>query len=148
MVRWTEQQFADHLSKYGAPGAANAADVSAPPFALPANGAGAIAKGTLTPRKMNKTEAAYDGHLTCLRREGHVLWHGFECIKLRLADDTFYTPDFAVLVRDLSLEMHEVKGFWRDDARVKIKVAAETFPFRFKAVSKQAGGLWRFEEFA
>jgi hypothetical protein len=31
--------------------------------------------------------------------------------------------------------MHEVKGFWQDDARVKIKVAARSIPFRFKAVN-------------
>lgn len=147
-MRWSEQQLADYQSKHGVAGAGIAADISAPPFMLPANAAGALAKGAMTPRKMNKTEAAYNDHLNYLRRDGHVLWHDFECIKLRLADDTFYTPDFAVLVRDLSLEIHEVKGFWRDDARVKIKVAAEMFPFRFKAVSKQAGGLWRFEEFA
>ena len=31
------------------------------------------------------------------------------------------------------MEMHEVKGFWQDDARVKIKVAAQMYPFRFLA---------------
>ena len=44
------------------------------------------------------------------------------------------------------LEMHEVKGFWREDARLKIKVAAEQFPFRFVAVTKSKDG-WATEEF-
>ena len=32
MMRWSEQDYADHLAKAGVPGAANAADVSEPPF--------------------------------------------------------------------------------------------------------------------
>ena len=46
--------------------------------------------------------------------------------------------------------MHEVKGFWRDDARAKIKIAADLYPFRFIAVQaapKKAGGGWTIEEF-
>lgn len=63
---------------------------------------------------------------------------------------TFYTPDFAVMTANGTMEMHEVKGFWQDDARVKIKVAAESYPFRFvavKAKSKKDGGGWSFEVF-
>lgn len=61
-----------------------------------------------------------------------------------------YTPDFAVMLADGVIEMHEVKGYWTEDARAKIKVAANKFPFRFVAVYKQAkkdGGGWRIEEF-
>jgi hypothetical protein len=101
---------------------------------------------------MNKTEAAYakDLELRRLARE-IVLWR-FEPFKLRLAGKTFYTPDFEVMLPNGQIEFHEVKGgFWRDDARVKIKVAAETFPeFRFLAVTKrrkQDGGGWQVEEF-
>jgi hypothetical protein len=46
------------------------------------------------------------------------------------------------------MEMHEVKGFWRDDARAKIKIAADAYPFRFFAIRKQpakAGGGWEVE---
>ena len=52
--------------------------------------------------------------------------------------------------RDGILEMHEVKGFWQDDARVKIKVAASIYPFRFVAVkarAKKHGGGWEVENF-
>ena len=80
---------------------------------------------------------------------------------MRLAKRTFYEPDFMVwlwptVVVDTSedpdpypgrIEIHEVKGFWRDDARVKIKVAAEMFPmFKFIAVTRK-GWLWKREEF-
>ena len=89
---------------------------------------------------MNKTEQAYSLHLEAQRQAGDVLWWAFECLKLRLADATFYSPDFIVMLSDGSIEAHEVKGHWQDDARVKIKVAAETFPFRFKAFKKKGNG--------
>jgi hypothetical protein len=97
---------------------------------------------------MNKTEAAYAEHLTNEERAGRVIWWKFEAIKLRLADATFFTPDFMVLPSDGLLEVVEVKGFWRDDARVKIKVAASLFPFRFIAVTRTKGGSWRRESFS
>lgn len=83
---------------------------------------------------MNKTEAAYAQLLQTRKVAGEVLWYTFEGVKFRLADNTFYTPDFAVMLADQSIEVHEVKGFWTDDARVKIKVAAEMYPVRFIAV--------------
>lgn len=96
--------------------------------------------------EMNKTEAAYAARLEAMKAAGEISDYRFECVKLRLADKTFYTPDFMVLRPDGGFEMHEVKGFWEDDARVKIKVAAESFPFKFVAVRK-VKGAWVFEEF-
>ena len=95
---------------------------------------------------MNKTEAAYPDHLGLRQMSGEVAWFAFEAVKLRLADKTFYTPDFAVMLADGTIEQHEVKGFWEDDARVKIKVAAAMFPFRFIGVQKDKTG-WKFEDF-
>lgn len=108
------------------------------------------ALGHLKTGAMNATEAAYAQHLGLLKHAGDVVWFRFEGVKLRLADATFYTPDFAVMAVDGVLEMHEVKGFWTDDARVKIKVAADQYPFRFYAMqarSKKAGGGWIRESF-
>ena len=48
------------------------------------------------------------------------------------------------------MECHEVKGFWQDDARVKIKIAAEMYPFRFIAITAGKavnGSRWKIEEF-
>ena len=53
----------------------------------------------------NKTEAAYEQQLEFLRRGGEVLWYKFEGIKLRLADNTFLTVDFPVMLKDGALEM-------------------------------------------
>ena len=110
-----------------------------------------LAQGRLKSGQMNKSEAAYAAHLEALKSEGEVLWFRFEGLKLRLADNTFYTPDFAVLARDGVLECHELKGFWRDDARAKIKIAAEMYPFRFKAFkprAKKHGGGYEEENFS
>jgi hypothetical protein len=104
------------------------------------------ALGRLKQGAMNKTEAAYAQHLRMREMAGEVAWYRFEGIKLRLADNTFYSPDFAVMLADGSMEIHEVKGFWTDDARVKIKVAAELYPFRFVAI-KLVKGKWETEEF-
>lgn len=109
-----------------------------------------LALGRLKTGQMNKTEAAYAERLRALQHAGEILWHRFEGIKLRLADNTFYTPDFAVLAADGVMELHEVKGFWQDDARAKIKIAADQYPFRFIAVRvrpKREGGGWAVEEF-
>jgi hypothetical protein len=109
-----------------------------------------FALGRLKTGEMNKSEAAYDQHLELRERAGEIAWRRFEGVKLRLADNTFYTPDFAVMAADGVLEMHEVKGFWEDDARVKVKVAAASYPFRFfgiTAKAKKLGGGWAVEEF-
>lgn len=108
------------------------------------------ALGRLRTGEKNKTEAAYGEHLELRKQAGDVLWFRFEGVKLRLADNTFYTPDYFVMRSDGHMEVHEVKGFWRDDARVKIKIAAEMYPFRFiavKAKPKREGGGWEMEEF-
>jgi len=108
------------------------------------------ALGRLKTGTMNKTEQAYAVTLDARRHAGEVAWFKFEGVKLRLADNTFYTPDFAVMLTDGALEMHEVKGFWQDDARAKIKIAADMYPMRFLAIQakpKKEGGGWLIEEF-
>ncbi len=108
------------------------------------------ALGRLKTGQMNKTEAEYALELERMKQAGEVLWYKFEGVKLRLADNTFYTPDFAVMLADGHLQMHEVKGFWQEDGRVKIKVAADMYPFAFIALTKIAknkGGGWAKEFF-
>lgn len=109
------------------------------------------ALGRLKSGELNKTEAAYAAHLELRRMAGEIAWWKFEGVKLRLADSTFYSPDFAVMLSSGEIEMHETKGgYWQDDARVKIKVASELYPFRFIGVMplpKKAGGGWKFEVF-
>ncbi|MBI0133496.1 MULTISPECIES: DUF1064 domain-containing protein [Snodgrassella] len=109
------------------------------------------ALGRLKTGQKNKTEQAYELEvLKPAMQDGSISWYRFEGVKLRLADNTFYTPDYCVMRSDGTMEMHEVKGFWQDDARVKIKVAADMYPLKFIAVKRQAkknGGGWSIEEF-
>jgi len=103
------------------------------------------------PGTMNKTEELYQEHLRSLRDNGEILEFWWEGIKLKLANKTTYTPDFLVLTKELTLECHEVKGFWQDDARAKTKIAAAMYyPFIFKAftpIAKGKGGGWLQEDF-
>lgn len=98
---------------------------------------------------MNKLEARYAEHLELRKRTGEVRAYEFEPMKLRLAKSTFLNVDFLVVLADGLVELHEVKGHWEDDARVKIKVAARTFPWwTFLGVQwdKQTKD-WKYEVF-
>lgn len=100
-----------------------------------------------TPGKMNKTEEKYAGYLEARKRAGEIVRWVFEPFKFRLADNTFYSPDFMVVTSE-QIEIHEYKGHWEDDARVKIKVAAELFPeFQFIAARTDKAGSYQFEYF-
>lgn len=110
----------------------------------------AFALGRLKTGQMNATEEAYDLVLDARKHHGEIAWYKFEGVKLRLADNTFYTPDFAVMLSTGEMQMHEVKGHWMDDARAKIKIAADMYPFQFIAVKKRAkkdGGGFSEEHF-
>lgn len=102
--------------------------------------------------RMNKTEAEWELMLrsgSSLAGEQARVW-GFEAISLRIGHGARYTPDFFVVTQSGRIEFHEVKGHWREAARVRIKVAAHEYPmFRFIAVRKKPkrdGGGWGVEE--
>lgn len=115
---------------------------------------GMLALGRLKAGAQNKTELAYEEFLKRLVQAGQVAWFKFEGVKLRLADNTFYTPDYAVMLTNGQMEMHEVKGaraIFQDDAKVKVKVAAEIYPFRFLVAyppTKKNGGAWEFDSYS
>jgi hypothetical protein len=93
---------------------------------------------------MNRTEAAYAAELSIRKAAGEVIDFGFERMKLRLADGAWYCPDFLLVMADRSIELHEVKGFEREAAIVRLKVAAELYPhFRFYLVKKVDAGWSR-----
>lgn len=99
------------------------------------------------PGTMNKTEERYAALLAA--RQDIERWR-YEGLKLRLAPNTHYTPDFYVLLRDGTVELHEVKGgFIHDDgSTIKLKVAASAYPefvFRRCTYRNKAEG-WVIEE--
>lgn len=98
---------------------------------------------------MNKLERAWSEQLDVDKSAGLILWYKYEGITLKLAPDTRYTPDFAVMESDGTMRFDETKGFMQDDAHVKIKVAAEMFPFVFRIITRKAkkdGGAWEVKE--
>ena len=98
--------------------------------------------------EMNKLEQQYARHLDLLKAGGEVIAWQFEPLKLRIGPKCYYTPDFLVIVPATRfIEVHEVKGFWQEDARVKIKAAAERFPwFTFCGVQFRKRS-WIYERF-
>ena len=101
-----------------------------------------------TPGSMNRLELRYSGLLEGRVRDGEIAGWRFEPMKLRLAKSCFYDPDFMVTLANGEMEFHEVKGFWEDDARVKVKVAAESFhQFRFIGVTFDKRRGWMYEQF-
>jgi hypothetical protein len=128
-VNLTEQQWAEIQRRTGKPTAA--------PVKLAQK------------RGMNKWEGLFAAELEARRRAGEVSWWAFETLRFRLADGAWYKPDFAVMVvwgwrETPALELYEVKGHWREAARVRIKVAADRHPFRFVAVTRK-DGEWQYE---
>lgn len=87
--------------------------------------------------KLNKTERAYHEHLKQL----NYPWIGVQCMTFKLADDTRFTPDF-IVVEANEMRCIDVKGFQREDALIKIKVAARMFPWATFAIVKKTPSGW------
>lgn len=100
---------------------------------------GAIrARARHAPGVMNKAEERYAREQLAPAKAAGVIrdWR-FEPLKLRIGDKCFYTPDFLVVTAEGFIELHEFKGHWEDDARVKIKAAASLYPwFTFIAITR------------
>lgn len=92
---------------------------------------------TTDEEKLNKLERAWLRQLRVLFPADHI---GIQSITLKLANDTRYTADFWTIDANGQLIFWETKGFMRDDANVKIKVAARQFRWaRFILVEKKKG---------
>ena len=132
-MRWTEQQLVEHMAGKRIIPLTN----PKPRHVIPQAEDG-----------MNKTEARYAREVLGIRKmAGFVIDWRFEAIKLRLAKRTWYTPDFMVWTPE-RIEIHEIKGgFIRDDAAVKIKVAAEIFKeFKF-VLARYIKGIWVYKSY-
>ena len=92
--------------------------------------------------KMNKMERHW---AVILRMDASVRRAEFEGVRLRLADGTYYTPDFFVVKDSGYIEFHETKGHMREAARVRLRVAANLYPeFTFVLITKPKG-MWQIE---
>lgn len=99
---------------------------------------------------MNKTEARF---LQTLRNTNPTL-HIHREVSLPLANGVRYKLDFLVAlpatdpVRPVSATVtgYEVKGYHRDDAIVKLKVAAKEYPWITFFLVHDRDGAWSFEQ--
>lgn len=98
---------------------------------------------------MNKTEREFKDYLEkeIAAPSGPATVHTQD-ITLKIGNGVRYTPDFSVTILGKTA-FYEVKGFMRDDAAVKLKVAARTYhEYNFYLVtklSKKQGGGWNFQ---
>ncbi|TWT35329.1 hypothetical protein KOR34_02190 [Posidoniimonas corsicana] len=98
---------------------------------------------------MNATEKRFEQNvLWTLKAAGEVKSWRYEAVKFRLANNTFYTPDFMVNRADGLVEFVDVKGSggWEQHTRIKIKVCAEQYPeFVFAGYTEARGSRNRGE---
>jgi hypothetical protein len=93
--------------------------------------------------RQNKTEALFASHLELLKKAGDIQWWAWEPMKFKLAEmATTYTPDFCVFHNDNSMEFVEVKGFLREKASVKFKVALTLYPMFTWTMIRFTKGNW------
>jgi hypothetical protein len=89
--------------------------------------------------RLNKTERAYLAHLRMLK----VPHLRVQKITVKIADDCRLTPDFSYVDANGRGVFVDVKGFQREDALIKMKVAARNFSeYRFVIVTRRKGGGW------
>jgi hypothetical protein len=84
--------------------------------------------------------------LEAMKRAGDIADWKFESVKLRLADGCYYIPDFMVIetLSPLKIKFVEIKGFLRDDARVKFLTAKEIHHWaEFEMLRKTKDGWQR-----
>lgn len=159
-LRWTEERLNEHLARnqHTNPDAQRQPAARKAPAGVPTVPKGGKTRlqalGRLAEGEMNATEERYAAYLDEQKAAGAVVWWEFEAIKLKLAKNTHLTVDFFVMYADRRLEAIDVKGakaIVTDDARAKIKIAADKFPWPFKLVypkRKKDGGGWEVEEIA
>lgn len=92
------------------------------------------------PGQMNGLEKAWSLVLQERKHAGEIVEYWYEPMSLRLGRPRCsYKPDFMTVDNHGYVEFHECKGFMKEAANVRIKVAAEKFPqFVFRLVRKRS----------
>ena len=136
----TQDQVNQYMIQFAAP--------EDPGLETPDFGAELPTLGSYNP--MNKTETKFSQYLDQLKAMGEIREWRFEPFKFILSHSvkgkrraTTYTPDFLTVGKKFT--MYEVKGFMRDDAAVKIKVAAEMFSWFDWVLVYLQKGEWIFK---
>ena len=94
------------------------------------------------PKYASNWEAEYARYLDGRKHLGEIVSYCHEPLRFNLAPATSYTPDFIVVSSSGRIEIHEVKGYLRDDAGVKFKIAAAQFPYFVFVMLRKKKGVW------
>ncbi len=98
-------------------------------------------------RKKNKTETRFElSYLGPMLVDGALRVVRFEAVTLRLANGLVYTPDFWAITRANETVFYEVKGpYIREDGKIKLKMAAQTYPDYTFYLARWADNEWWIE---
>jgi hypothetical protein len=87
---------------------------------------------------MNKSETLFSEDLECMKQRGEIKEWAFEPEKFRMADRTWWKPDFRMTLLSGQNVFVEVKVarkdgsiLWTDDGAVKAKTVPEMHPYAF-----------------
>ncbi len=100
----------------------------------------------------SELEVEYNSRLKIMKLAGEIQDYWYHAIRLKVGGKgentrtSWYTPDFMVLTNDHTLEMIEVKGYKRNAEMVRIRAAADLYPYDFIVASKPKQS-WIFERF-
>lgn len=95
---------------------------------------------------MNKTEESF--FLKYLKDNDNLASVRYERLRFILAPGSTWTPDFFVVDQNGNMAVIEIKGRWRADDRIQIKVAADLFPeFHFFGVQCTTKKIIKVEAF-
>jgi len=134
---WQEDIYNDHLRKTGQTLRQRVSDA-----------AKVLKQSTKGP---NKTETRFENdYIRDWQISGQLENYGFETITLKIANGCRYTPDWVVKFSDPTrpITFYEIKArnmIW-DDAKVKLKVAADKYPyFHFYLCAWDAKSGWAIQ---
>lgn len=96
--------------------------------------------------QMNRLESSFAKKLDEELHGGKILWWAFESVKFSLGSGAWFCPDFVVMTSVQEIVFYETKGFMREAANVRLKVAANKYPFRFMLVRHARSSGWTYEE--
>lgn len=90
----------------------------------------------------SKAEERYAAILDARVRDNLIRSWRYEGLTLKLADGVRFTPDFLVTENDDRMTLIEVKGFMREAARLRLKIAVSMYPgFGWLLVWAKRGGF-------
>lgn len=130
---WSVSQYAAYLARTG----------QAPP-AAPVPRETVPSADVVRPRYRSQLEAHYAQYLTWREQAGEVTRWYYEPFSLNIAEGCRFTPDFLVILPDGTQRIDETKGYMREAARVRLRVAARLYPhWNFYLVTRTKEGLWQ-----